>query len=260
MNSVRTKQHNVPHTRKREDGKVIKAGRGQDRTQESVAPSLRSGAVTQFKKEKVVKKIPNLFTDSINAIGEGVAKGSVTVMALGMAFGTLGFSIGGAVAGSALVSMLAPFALPIMGLMVLSSLADAGDKHLKKLFLTKKDNKTVEQAEETVREWEEMDKEDRKAKVETPYSLKNRIQGGIKSAWREANSWTYFVVGDLMVVPKAKLLGNISKQARLNAKHDKVKDRIRFLENKVSLLEVKGYTNKQVESIKARIRFEQSKL
>ncbi len=260
MNSARTKQHNVPHTRKTEDGKVIKAGRGQERTQEGVAPSLRSGAVTQFKKEKPKRTEPSLANDLMKGFTDGLLKSFVAGSAVSVGMYTLVGSVAGATAGMTAVSMCIPFLGPLMALVLISKLAEVGDKHLAKKFLTKKEKQTVEQSEETVREWDEMDKEDRKAKLKTPYSLKHRIQGGLKSAWREANSWTYFVVGDLMGVPKAKLLGNISKQSRENAKNDKIKDRIRFLEGKVSQLEVKGYTNKQVESIKARIRFEQSRL
>lgn len=263
MSAVRTKQHNVRHTRKMEDGKVIKAGRGNERVNEGgVVPSLRSGAVTQFKTDKPKKKGPSLYKDAMRAMGSGAVKGFVTATSLSMAFGTLGFAAGGAAGGSAMLAMVIPFAWPIVGIAVLYALADAGDKYIQKAFLTKKDNQTLEQAEETVQEWEDIEKEAKtnpELKKFQP-SLRNRIGDTLKSVWRGANSWAYFVGGDLMGVPKAKLLANTAKYERENARRDKITNKVRRLEHQLdqALRENKG--SKRCEAIRSRIRFEQSKI
>jgi hypothetical protein len=195
-----------------------------------------------------------------SAFADGLLHSFVAGSAVSVGLFTLAGSVGGATAGMAVASMAIPFLGPLMAVILLSKLADAGDKHLKKLFFTKNENKTPEQAQEIVDEWDKMDKEDKKSKTDTPYALKHRVQDGAKAVWREASNWTYFVVGDLMGVPKAKLISNINKQEQKNARRDKIISRIRFLEAKANSMVVPGFSNNRVDAIRARIRYEESRL
>ncbi|MBX2986774.1 MAG: hypothetical protein KF802_02655 [Bdellovibrionaceae bacterium] len=264
MSNVRRSEHNVPHNRKLEDGRVVKAGLGTNKPQETVQGSLRSGAVEKFHQEtKPKKKSPPFFGPALSNTLEGGVKGLVASTAILIGLYTLVGATSGVAAGMALAMSLTPLAPLIVGITALYHFADSVDKYIAKSFLTKKDNKTPEEAEEIVQEWEQIDKENRKEKLPNDAynpKLQHRIKDGLTTVWRGASNWAYFVGGDLMGIPKARLLGNLNKRARENARRDKITLKVRQMEAQVSNIVSQAKNSKRVEALKSRIRYEQSKM